>query len=84
MNAPRKFNININDYVTLKLTDTGLIYVKAHPDFYEKTAKFNSDGEWTEKLWVVMNILGGDFINGGKQLIKDNIIKVVESKRIQD
>lgn len=82
MNAPREFKININDYVTLKLTETGDSYVRAHPDFREKYAKFDKDGNWTEQLWVVMNILGGDFVNGGNQLIEKNIINATENKAI--
>ena len=82
MNAPKNFKVNINDYVTLKLTKIGLTYVRAHPDFNEKHARFDKDGNWTEQLWTVMNILGGDFVNGGGQLIEKNVINVTENKAL--
>jgi len=82
MNVPRDFKININDFVTLKLTETGDRYVRAHPDFREKYATFDKEGNWIEKLWVVMNILGGDFVNGGNQLIEKSIINVKENKTL--
>ena len=67
--------ININDMVEIELTEYGrsLLLNKnliSYSNYNEKTKVLR------EQLWVMMEIFGEFFFNGGKQIIVNNTIRL--------
>ena len=82
-NAPEKklTAFNVNDKVTVHLTEAGIRYVKANITGWQ--SHLEHDGSWTDQMWRVMQDFGprivfGDpendqIVFGGEQLFNSNI-----------
>ena len=80
---------NINNYVKVKLTEHGKYLLQQHHNELQalmpEAARFpmrlelEPDGSYKEQLWVIMNELGSGIFNGGKQVIQDNIIELIDN-----
>ncbi len=79
--------MNINDNVTVILTDYGKQILDEYRTNLEKEIKINldsiyhyeEDGKFREQLWAIMNIFGSHLYCGSKQIFLDNQIQIEES-----
>lgn len=80
-----KVNINVNQYVTFRLTDTGEQILASHnnatrasnPNLTDYSAgKFDEDGLCRMQLWQVMAIFGGHCVISAEPPFKDCLITV--------
>jgi hypothetical protein len=69
--------ININSKIKCRLTVFGETILKnKNPVSYE--FNYNKETrELNEQLWEVMNTFGGEFYNGGHQIIAKNLISCI-------
>jgi len=63
---------NVNDKVTVHLTEAGVRYVKANITGWQR--KLKRDGLWTDQMWCVMQDFGPRIVFGGEQLFNSNVI----------
>jgi len=75
--------LNINDYVKVKLTEGGY---EVFNDYYNNLNLdpddylFIDDDGWLKiQLWTMMNIFGSSCYTGCFQLFEGNIVKIKES-----
>lgn len=80
-----KVNVNVNQYMTFKLTDTGEQILASHnnvtrasnPNLTDYSAgKFDEDGLCRMQLWEVMGIFGGHCVISAEPPFKDCLITV--------
>lgn len=80
-----KVNLNVNQYVTFRLTDTGEQILASHnnvtrasnPNLTDYSAgKFDEDGLCRMQLWQVMGIFGGHCVISAEPPFKDCLITV--------
>lgn len=73
--SDQKLQVNLNDFITCKLTDHGEQILKDNSTEYDISWRYNKETKvlYTE-LWSFMNIFGEHIYNGCKQIIVDNTL----------
>jgi hypothetical protein len=86
MSESVSFEMNFNAWVGVQVTDAGWdLYAKFYTDknfnpvIYRGRVKTGEDGFSWFQLWDLMNIFGSGCFNGGKELFKQNVIRLPQS-----
>lgn len=67
---------NINENVKCVLTTYGEEILKSKGSIYYMYNYNQAKCELSVQLWVLMNIFGDEMVNGGRQIIVDNVLEL--------